>query len=65
MKKITLRMDTLQVESFEVEAKAAQLGTVRANIASGQPWTCESCDWTCATQACPCKVSVPVTNCAC
>ena len=67
MKKIKLNVDGLRVESFETERAAEGTGTVRAaEAASGRPWTCDpSCDFTCDTMACPCRVSEHPTMCYC
>ncbi len=66
MKKVKLSLDELAVESFSVEGADAGSGTVRANeAATGQPFTCDSCEFTCRTIACPCLVSEDVTACVC
>ena len=65
MKKVKLSLDALAVESFTVAAEMAEKGTVDAHQPSGKPFTCNTCQATCQTMACPCLVSNGVVSCFC
>jgi hypothetical protein len=57
MKKLTLELDDLQVESFETVLEAEVRGTVRGRDDSGSdPSCCRTCDGdpTCFTGLCQC-----------
>ena len=67
MKKMKLSLDALRVESFTVDAEKGG-GTVQgleAPTAPGQLFSCNTCQVTCRTIACPCPVSEGVSNCYC
>lgn len=65
MKKLTIRIEDLAVESFETAPRGGDLrGTVAGNLAAAEPWpsaapdpcgsdvlTCETCVFTCPEAA--------------
>ena len=61
MKKLSLEIEALAVETFETGAEARGRGTVRAHVATGSGATCvyhctfagDTCQNACFTYACP------------